>query len=43
MRTTFTAAAQSDLRAKHLSRGTRSEYRSTLRKWGHWGRGVSIQ
>ena len=43
MRTTFPAAAESYLRSKLLSRGTRNEYRSTLRKWGQWDRGVPIQ
>ena len=33
MRTTFTTAAESYLRAKALSHGTRNEYHSTLRKW----------
>jgi len=37
MRTSFTAAADSYLRAKSLSRGTRNEYLSTLRKWDRWG------
>ena len=43
MRTTLDAAAASYLRAKSLSRGTRNEYRSTLRKWDLWGLGVPIQ
>jgi hypothetical protein len=43
MRTTFLTATESYLRAKSLSRGTRNEYRSTLRKWGQWGHGVPIQ
>src|SRR5438046_10186680 len=42
MRTTLDAAAASYLKAKTLSRGTRNEYRSTLRKWGQWGQGVPI-
>jgi hypothetical protein len=43
MRTTFPAAAEYYLRSKPLSRATHNEYRSTLRKWGQWDRGVSIQ
>lgn len=43
MRTTFTAAAESYPRAKTLSRGTRNEYHSTLRKWDQWGHGIPIQ
>jgi len=43
MRTTLDAAAASYLKAKTLSRGTRNEYRSTLRKWDQWGQGVPIQ
>lgn len=43
MRTTFTAAVESYLKAKTLSRGIRNEYRSTLRKWDQWGHGVPIQ
>src|SRR5262245_62049035 len=43
MRTSFTAAAESYLRAKSLSRGTRNEYRSTLRKWDLWGSGTPIE
>jgi hypothetical protein len=42
MRTTFTAAAESHLKAKALSRGTCNEYHSTLRK-GPRGHGVPIQ
>jgi hypothetical protein len=42
MRTTLDAAV-SYLRAKSLARGTRNEYRSTLRKWGQWVHGVTIQ
>ena len=33
MRTSLNAAVESCLRAKTLSRGTRNEYSSTLRKW----------
>jgi Phage integrase, N-terminal SAM-like domain len=43
MRMTFPAAADGYLRAKLLSCGTRNEYRSTLRKWDQWARGVSIE
>ena len=43
MPTTLTAAAESYLRAKALSRGTRNEYHSTLRKWEQWGGGVPIE
>jgi hypothetical protein len=34
MRTTLDVAAAGYLKAKTLSRGTRNEYQSTLRKWG---------
>lgn len=43
MQTTLNAAVQSYLRAKGLSRGTRNEYFSTLRKWEQWGNGVEIE
>jgi site-specific recombinase XerD len=43
MRTTFPTVAESYLRAKPVSQGTRNEYRSTLRKWDQWGRGDSIE
>lgn len=43
MQTTLNAAVQSYLRAKGLSRGTRNECFSTLRKWEQWGNGVSIE
>ena len=43
MRTTLNRAVGSYLRAKTLSRGTRNEYFSTLRKWDEWGRSVSIE
>lgn len=36
-------AAESYLRAKSLSRGTRNGYRSTLRKWDLWGSGAPIK
>jgi hypothetical protein len=29
--------------AKTLARGTRNEYRSTLRKWDEWGAGSTIE
>ena len=41
--TTFTAAVESYLRAKTLSRGTRHEYRSTVRKWEQRGGGPPIE
>ena len=40
MPTTLKTAAESYLRAKALSRGTRNEYLSTLRKWERWGGGM---
>ena len=43
MPTTLKAAAESYLRAKTLSRGTRNEYFSTLRKWEQWGGGVPVE
>jgi len=43
MRTTLDAVTANYLKAKTLSRGTRNEYHSTLRKWGQRGRGAPIQ
>ena len=43
VQTTFKSALESYLRAKPLSRGTRNEYFSTLRKWEHWGVGTPIE
>ena len=43
MRTTLNAVAESYLKAKTLSRGTRNEYFSTLRKWEQWGGAVPIE
>jgi hypothetical protein len=43
VRTNRNAAVESYLRAKTLSRGTRNEYFSTLRKWEQWGYGASIE
>jgi hypothetical protein len=43
MQTTLNAAVESYLRAKTLSRGTRNEYFSTLRKWEQWGGGTPIE
>jgi hypothetical protein len=43
MPTTLKTAAESYLRAKSLSRGTRNEYRSTLRKWEKWGGGAPVE
>jgi hypothetical protein len=43
MQTTLSAAVESYLRAKTLSRGTRNEYFSTLKKWDQWGGGTPIE
>jgi hypothetical protein len=43
MSTTFKAVVESYLCAKTLSRGTRNEYRSTVRKWEQWGGGPPIE
>ena len=43
MQTNLDDAVDRYLRAKTLSRGTRNEYLSTLRKWGQWGGGVPIE
>ena len=43
MPTTLKAAAESYLRAKALSRATRSEYLSTLRKWEKWGGAIPVE
>ena len=43
MQTNLDAAVDRYLRAKPLSRGTRNEYHSTLRKWGQWGGGGPIE
>jgi hypothetical protein len=43
MSTTFKSTAESYLRAKGLSRGTRNEYLSTIRKWERWGSGSPIE
>jgi hypothetical protein len=43
MRTTLNAVAERYLKAKTLSRGTRNEYFSTLRKWDLWGRGAPVE
>ena len=43
MPTTLSSAVESYLRAKPLSRGTRNEYASTLRKWEQWGGGMPIE
>ena len=42
MPTTFRAAVERYLKAKPLSRATRFEYRSTVRKWADWGSGVPL-
>jgi hypothetical protein len=43
MQTTLKTAVVSYLRAKTLSRGTRKEYLSTLRKWEQWGAGAPFE
>jgi hypothetical protein len=43
MQTGLTTAVEHYLRAKTLSRGTRNEYRSTVRKWERWGRGTPVE
>ena len=43
MATPVKAAVDDYLRAKSLSRGTRNEYFSTLRKWEQWGGAVPIE
>ena len=43
MSTTFKSAAESYARAKGLSRGTRNEYSSTVRKWERWGASSTIE
>jgi hypothetical protein len=43
MPTTINAAVESYLRAKSLSRGTRNEHHSTVRKWEQWGCGAPIE
>ncbi len=43
MSTTFKSAAESYARAKGLSRATRNEYTSTIRKWERWGSGGPIE
>jgi len=43
MQTTLNAAVESYLRSKSLTRGTRNEYFSTLRKWAEWGGGTPIE
>ena len=43
MSTTLKAAVESYLCAKTMSRSTRNEYFSTLRKWERWGDGSPIE
>lgn len=43
MQTTLNSAIESYLRSKALTRGTRNEYSSTLRKWNEWGQGTAIE
>ena len=40
---TLNTSIESYLRTKTLSRGTRNEYRSTLRKWEDWGADTPIE
>src|SRR4051812_20415438 len=42
MPTTLKIAAESYLRAKALSRATRNEHLSTLKKWERWGGGIPV-
>jgi hypothetical protein len=43
MPTTLRTAAEGHLLANALSRRTRNEYLSTLRKWEHWGAGGPVE
>jgi hypothetical protein len=43
MPTTLRTATEGYLWARALSRGTRNEYLSTLRKWEHWGAGGPVE
>jgi len=43
MPTTLKTAAEGYLRAEALSRATRNEYLSTLRKWEKWGGGIPVE
>jgi hypothetical protein len=43
MQTSLSTAVESYLRARALSRGTRNEYVTTLRKWELWGAGSPIE
>jgi hypothetical protein len=43
MPTPSRTAAESYFRAKALSRGTRNEYLTNLKKWDDWGAGPSIE
>src|SRR6476469_5916396 len=43
VRRTYKSAAAGYARAKGLSRGTRNEYTSTIRKWERWGGGGAIE
>ena len=43
MQTNLDAAVDRYLLSKTLSRGTRNEYLSTIRKWEQWGCGVPIE
>src|SRR5215467_486197 len=43
MPTTLKTAGEGYLHAKALSRATRNEYLSTLRKWEAWGGGIPLE
>ena len=43
MQTTFHAVVQAYLKAKNLSRGTRNEYFSTIKKWEQFGTDMPIE
>jgi hypothetical protein len=43
MQTTLNEAVEGYLRSKDLTKGTRSEYATTLRKWKDWGGSIPIE
>ena len=43
MPTTLHSAVLSYLRSARLSRGTKAEYQTTLRKWAEWGRNLPLE
>ena len=43
MPTTLMTAVTKYLSARDPANGTRSEYRTTVRKWNEWGEGVPIE